>query len=69
MYGCVLMKISIVVIEGFLIPLETYNYFTQNSNEKNLNSDSGFCILFYAEKNCDRLENYARSEISSKKKV
>ena len=64
------MKISITKIAGFTMPGKHIITVT-DSNENNLNSDSGFCILFYTKhKHCDRLDNYAWNEkIEYEKKV
>ena len=56
------MKISIVIIAGFAMLIKR-RITVSNSNENNLKSDLGFCILFYTEqKYCDILDNYAWSK-------
>ena len=57
-----LIKINIMVLAGFAMP-EKCRITVTDSNEKNMNWDSGSCIFFCKKwKYFDMLDNYAYSE-------
>ena len=57
-----MMKIGIMIISVFAMP-EKHGISVTGNNKNNLNSDLGFCTLFYTERKYgDRLDNYSWSE-------